>query len=153
MTDLSTPAIDWDMLRAAATEIAQRAYCPYSEFQVGASALTSDGRVIVGCNVENSSYGLTLCAECSLVSALIGGGGGRLVAFVCVDGQGTLTAPCGRCRSVLWEHGGNELLMLWEHGVTTLEEFLPYIRPAHEKLPLMKAKYEAAQRAAAEAAE
>ena len=142
--------IDWTALRAAATEIAQRAYCPYSKLQVGASALVDDGRVIVGCNVENSSYGLTLCAECSLVSSLVGGGGGRLVAFVCVTGNGELIAPCGRCRQLLYEHGGHELQMLWDPEPVTLLEFLPFSRPAHEKLPLVKAEHEA--RLAAEAA-
>ena len=79
---------------------------PYSHFPVGAAGLVDDGRVVVGCNVENASYGLTLCAECGLVSALHVGGGGRLVAFVCVDGHGEPLMPCGRCRQLLWEHGG-----------------------------------------------
>ena len=85
------------------------AYVPYSRYPVGAAALVDDGRVVTGCNVENASYGLTLCAECGLVSALAAGGGGRLVAFACVDGTGAALMPCGRCRQLLWEHGGPEL--------------------------------------------
>lgn len=80
--------IDWDELRAAATAAKELAYVPYSRFKVGAAALVSDGRIVSGCNIENASYGVTLCAECSLVSDLFMSGGGKLVAFVCVDGQG-----------------------------------------------------------------
>src|SRR6476646_9965994 len=93
--------IDWSALRSAAIDVSARAYVPYSHFRVGAAALVDDGRVVVGCNVENASYGLTLCAECSLVSALHTGGGGRLVAFACVDGAGAPLMPCGRCRQLL----------------------------------------------------
>ncbi len=103
--------IDWDMLRAEATEVAQRAYAPYSKLHVGAAGLTADGRLVRGCNVENASYGLTLCAECGLVSDLHATGGGRLVAVVCVDGAGNRLAPCGRCRQLLYEAGGRELLV------------------------------------------
>jgi cytidine deaminase len=103
--------IDWEMLRAEATEVAQRAYAPYSKLHVGAAGLTADGRLVRGCNVENASYGLTLCAECGLVSDLHATGGGRLVAVVCVDGAGNRLAPCGRCRQLLYEAGGRELLV------------------------------------------
>ncbi len=103
--------IDWAMLRAEATEVAQRAYAPYSKLQVGAAGLVDDGRIVRGCNVENASYGLTLCAECGLVSALHATGGGRLVAVVCVDGAGNRLAPCGRCRQLLYEAGGRALLV------------------------------------------
>ena len=96
-------------LRAAAVEVMRRAYAPYSNFPVGAAGLVDDGRVVVGCNVENASYGVTLCAECGLVSALHATGGGRLVALSCVDGAGEPLMPCGRCRQLLWEHGGPEL--------------------------------------------
>jgi cytidine deaminase len=110
---VSAPArpIDWDELRAAAAEAAQRAYAPYSRFRVGAAGLTDDGRVVVGCNVENASYGLTLCAECGLVSALHAGGGGRLVAVAVSDPDGRPLSPCGRCRQLLYEAGGSELVV------------------------------------------
>jgi cytidine deaminase len=104
-------AVDWEALRTAAAEAAQRAYAPYSNFRVGAAGLTGDGRVVVGCNVENASYGLTLCAECGLVSAVHAGGGGRLVAVAVSDPDGRPLSPCGRCRQVLYEVGGSELLV------------------------------------------
>jgi cytidine deaminase len=118
--------IDWSALRSAAIDVSARAYVPYSHFRVGAAALVDDGRVVVGCNVENASYGLTLCAECSLVSALHTGGGGRLVAFACVDGAGAPLMPCGRCRQLLWEHGGPELLIATDRGVVPMTEVLPH---------------------------
>ena len=90
--------IDWDELRTAATEAMERAYVPYSRFKVGAAALVSDGRIVSGCNIENASYGVTLCAECTMVGELFMSGGGQLVAFVCVDGHGKTLMPCGRCR-------------------------------------------------------
>jgi cytidine deaminase len=117
--------VDWDGLRAAATQVMARAYVPYSRFPVGAAALVDDGRVVVGCNVENASYGVTLCAECSLVSALVVSGGGRLVAFTCVDGAGRVLAPCGRCRQLLYEHGGPGLLVETVSGVRPMREVLP----------------------------
>jgi cytidine deaminase len=117
--------IPWAELREAAREAAQRAYAPYSKLQVGAAALVDDGRVVTGCNVENASYGLTLCAECGLVSALHASGGGRLVAFACVDGAGTPLAPCGRCRQLLWEAGGAALLVDTERGPVPMTEMLP----------------------------
>jgi cytidine deaminase len=103
--------IHWDALRAAAVDACGRAYAPYSRFPVGAAALVDDGRVLAGCNVENASFGLTLCAECGIVSDLHAGGGGRLVAIACVDGTGELVTPCGRCRQLLHEHGGPGLLV------------------------------------------
>jgi cytidine deaminase len=105
----TAPAIDWDALRAAAAEAAARAYMPYSHFPVGAAGLVDDGRVVIGCNVENASYGLTLCAECGLVSALHASGGGRLTAVAVTDPDGQDLAPCGRCRQLLYEAGGPEL--------------------------------------------
>ncbi|MEU2199639.1 cytidine deaminase [Isoptericola sp. NPDC019482] len=117
--------VDWDALRAAARDVVDRAYAPYSGFPVGAAALVDDGRVVVGCNVENAAYGVTLCAECSLVSALVTGGGGRLVAFTCVDGAGRTLMPCGRCRQLLWEHGGPGLLVESVRGVVPMTEVLP----------------------------
>jgi cytidine deaminase len=103
--------IDWVALRAAAVEVMGHAYAPYSDFPVGVAGLVDDGRVVVGCNVENASYGVTLCAECGLVSALHASGGGRLVAVSCVDGAGQPLMPCGRCRQLLFEHGGPECLV------------------------------------------
>ncbi|GAA3736200.1 cytidine deaminase [Spinactinospora alkalitolerans] len=117
--------VDWPRLRVAAATAMRGAYAPYSGFPVGAAALVDDGRVVVGCNVENASYGLGLCAECGLVSALHASGGGRLVAFACVDGAGAALMPCGRCRQLLWEHGGAALLMDTPEGVLPLSEVLP----------------------------
>jgi cytidine deaminase len=124
MTD--SPAVpDWDALRTAATDAMRRAYAPYSRFPVGAAALVDDGRVVVGCNVENASYGVGLCAECGLVSALHAGGGGRLIAFVCVDSAGEILMPCGRCRQLLYEHGGPELELETVSGRRPMREVLP----------------------------
>jgi len=117
--------IDWAALRAAATDVAQGAYAPYSRLRVGAAGLVDDGRVVRGCNVENASYGLTLCAECGLVSALHASGGGRLVAVACTDGDGAPLAPCGRCRQLLREHGGTSLLVDRPGGPVRIEELLP----------------------------
>jgi cytidine deaminase len=112
-------------LRATARELTQRAYAPYSHFPVGAAALVDDGRVVVGCNVENAAYGVALCAECGLVSELVASGGGRLVAFTCANALGELLMPCGRCRQLLWEHGGADLLVDTPVGVLRMAEVLP----------------------------
>ncbi len=117
--------VDWDLLRAAATEASRQAYAPYSRFPVGAAALVDDGRIVTGCNVENASYGLTLCAECGLISALHASGGGQLVAVACVDGTGAVLMPCGRCRQLLWEHGGAECLIDTPAGTWSLSAVLP----------------------------
>jgi cytidine deaminase len=118
--------VDWAALRAAARDVRTRAYAPYSRFPVGAAALVDDGRVVVGCNVENASFGVGLCAECGLVSALHASGGGRLVAFTCVGPDGELLMPCGRCRQLLWEHGGAALLVeTAARGVVPMTEVLP----------------------------
>ncbi|HEY5518328.1 MAG TPA: cytidine deaminase [Cellulomonas sp.] len=122
---MTTPEIDWEALRAAARDVMSRAYAPYSHFPVGAAALVDDGRVVVGCNVENASFGLTLCAECAVVSALHVSGGGRLVAFACVDAHGNALMPCGRCRQLLWEHGGPGLLVDTVSGIKPMTEVLP----------------------------
>lgn len=119
-------SIDWDALRDQAAQAMQNAYAPYSKFPVGAAALVDDGRVVTGCNVENASYGLGLCAECGLVSALHASGGGRLVAFTCVDGHGELLMPCGRCRQLLYEFGGEELLVETPDGPRRMSDVLPY---------------------------
>ena len=117
--------IDWEGLRAAARDVMSRAYAPYSGFPVGAAALVDDGRTVVGCNVENAAYGVALCAECGLVSALHASGGGRLTAFTCCDGQGRVLMPCGRCRQLLWENGGPELLVDTARGIRPMRELLP----------------------------
>jgi cytidine deaminase len=120
------PHVDWEVLRASAREASTKAYVPYSKFPVGAAALTDTGEVVVGANVENASYGLTLCAECALVSKLhVDHGGARLVAFTCVDANGDLLAPCGRCRQLLFEHGGRALLIDTADGVLAMDVFLP----------------------------
>ena len=119
------PTVDWDRLRAAATEVMGRAYAPYSGFPVGAAGLVNDGRIVVGCNVENAAYGVALCAECGMVSDLISGGGGRLVAVACVDRNGEALMPCGRCRQLLWEHGGPDCLVATANGARTMDEVLP----------------------------
>ncbi|KUH88150.1 MULTISPECIES: cytidine deaminase [unclassified Mycobacterium] len=120
-----TTEIDWKMLRHKAIEAAETAYAPYSGFAVGAAALVDDGRVVAGCNVENVSYGLGLCAECAVVCNLHSSGGGRLVALSCVDAAGQLLMPCGRCRQVLLEHGGPEILIDHPQGPRTLRDLLP----------------------------
>ena len=117
--------VDWDALRRLAVEAAAAAYCPYSGLQVGAAALVDDGRVVIGCNVENASYGLGLCAECTLVGQLRLTGGGRLVALACRSGTGELLMPCGRCRQVIYEFGGSELLVDTPTGPETMTWVLP----------------------------
>jgi cytidine deaminase len=112
-------------LRNAAADAMQHAYVPYSNFPVGAAGLVDDGRVVVGCNVENASYWVGLCAECGLVSALHASGGGRLVAIVCVDRAGAPLMPCGRCRQLLWENGGPDCLIETTRGVRPMREVLP----------------------------
>lgn len=116
---------DWEALRALAWELTKRSYAPYSNFPVGAAALVDDGRVVSGCNVENAAYGVALCAECGLISELISGGGGRLVAFSCCNAEGERLMPCGRCRQLLWEHGGAELLVDTPSGIRPMSEVLP----------------------------
>jgi cytidine deaminase len=118
--------IDWGLLHAQAISAMKKAYAPYSKFPVGVSALIDDGRVLVGCNVENASYGLTLCAECGLVSNLAATGGGRLLAVYCVDSKGNALMPCGRCRQLLFEHGGDSLQLMTDTGVRPLSELLPW---------------------------
>ncbi|MFF2008093.1 cytidine deaminase [Streptomyces sp. NPDC058195] len=116
---------DWAALRSAARSVMTRAYVPYSHYPVGAAALVDDGRTVSGCNVENASYGIGLCAECGLVSQLQATGGGRLTHFTCVDGAGEILVPCGRCRQLLYEFGGPELVLETPDGLRTLDEMLP----------------------------
>lgn len=117
--------VDWGRLREAAQAAMQKAYVPYSHFPVGAAALTVDGRVVSGCNIENASYGVTLCAECSMVSELVMTGGGLLTAFACVDGDGRALMPCGRCRQLLVEHAAPGMLLETVSGVRTIDQVLP----------------------------
>lgn len=120
-----TDSIDWGALREAATDAMTKAYVPYSKFPVGVAAVVTDGRIITGCNVENASYGLTLCAECALVSMLHLTGGGQLVAFTCVDGDGNTLMPCGRCRQLLFEHAVPGMILETVSGIRTIDEVLP----------------------------
>ncbi|MFI2565046.1 cytidine deaminase [Paenarthrobacter sp. NPDC018779] len=117
--------VDWRLLEDAAKEAMGKAYAPYSKFPVGAAALTEDGRVISGCNVENASYGLTLCAECALVGQLHMSGGGRIAAFYCVDGQGNVLMPCGRCRQLLYEFRAPGMQLMTTQGIKTMDQVLP----------------------------
>ncbi|GAA1489981.1 cytidine deaminase [Brachybacterium sacelli] len=123
---------DFEQLLAAAREVAERAYAPYSRFRVGAAALTADGRLVRGCNVENAGYGVTLCAECGLISELVAGGGGELARFVCVGGDEHLgrderevVMPCGRCRQLLSEHAADDLVVLTPEGPLAMDAVLP----------------------------
>ncbi|KPI25566.1 MULTISPECIES: cytidine deaminase [unclassified Streptomyces] len=121
----SADTVDWEKLRTVARDAMSRAYAPYSGFPVGVAALVDDGRIVSGCNVENASYGIGLCAECGLVSELQNTGGGRLTHFTCVDGRGEILVPCGRCRQLLYEFGGPELLLETPAGILPLAEMLP----------------------------
>lgn len=115
----------WQRLTDLAREAMTHAYAPYSRFKVGAAAVADDGRLVSGCNVENAGYGQTLCAECGLVSELVRTGGGRLVAFACVDARGERCAPCGRCRQTLSEHAHPQMRLLMPAGIMTIDEVLP----------------------------
>jgi cytidine deaminase len=117
--------INWDALRAAAVEAMKKSYSPYSNFAVGAAALTTDRRIVSGCNIENASYGVTLCAECSLVSDLLMTGGGKLIAFTCVDANSNVLMPCGRCRQLLVEHAAPGMILETISGMKSMAEVLP----------------------------
>ena len=120
--------INWNLLRTTALAVANNAYAPYSKFRVGAAALVDDGRIITGCHVENASYGLTLCAECGIISELARSGGGRLIAL-CTVGNDQPVTPCGRCRQLLWEHGGANMLLEVNGSPRKLSEMLPVAFP------------------------
>ena len=117
--------IDWESLTRYATQVMERAYAPYSGYAVGVAGLVDDGRVVLGCNVENAAYGVALCAECGMVSALHATGGGRLLAVACVDSRGQALMPCGRCRQLLWENGGPTMQLQTPSGIKTMAEVLP----------------------------
>jgi cytidine deaminase len=125
MSKSEPESIDWSALKTAAVEAMKRAYAPYSDFPVGAAALVNDGRIVSGCNVENASYGVGLCAECSLVSNLAMTGGGKLVAFTCVDGNEEVLMPCGRCRQLLYEHSAPGMVLETVSGTKTIDQVLP----------------------------
>ncbi|KMS86181.1 cytidine deaminase [Prauserella rugosa] len=116
---------DWESLRAEAVRAAALAYAPYSGLHVGVAGLVSDGRVVTGCNVENASYGVGLCAECTMAGQLRLSGGGSLVAVACRGGSGELLMPCGRCRQILYEHGGPECLLDTPSGILPMSAVLP----------------------------
>jgi cytidine deaminase len=118
--------INWEQLRSEAIAAMKKSYSPYSKFPVGVAGLVNDGRIVSGCNVENASYGLTLCAECSMISDLAMSGGGRIQAVVCVDKNGELLSPCGRCRQLLFEHGGKDLQLLTPDGPRPMSVILPW---------------------------
>jgi cytidine deaminase len=123
---MTVPADEpWPWLHDEAVTVMRRAYAPYSSYLVGAAGLADDGRLVVGCNVENAAYGVALCAECGLVSALHASGGGRLTHMVCVNREGDVIMPCGRCRQVLFEAGGPDMLLLTVSGVRPMSEVLP----------------------------
>lgn len=119
------PSIDWAGLQQRAIELMRQAYAPYSGYPVGAAGLVDDGRVVAGCNVENAAYGVALCAECGMISELIATGGGRLVAVSCVNRDGTTIMPCGRCRQLIWEHGGADCRLATPQGVLPMSQVLP----------------------------
>jgi cytidine deaminase len=125
MSKSEPESVDWSALKSAAIDAMKRAYAPYSDFPVGAAALVDDGRIVSGCNVENASYGVGLCAECSLVSNLTMTGGGKLVAFTCVDGNEDVLMPCGRCRQLLYEHSATGMVLETVSGVKTIDQVLP----------------------------
>ena len=125
MSKSDRDGVDWLALKSAAIDAMKRAYAPYSDFPVGAAALVDDGRIVSGCNVENASYGVGLCAECSLVSNLAMTGGGKLVAFTCVDGNEDVLMPCGRCRQLLYEHSAPGMVLETVSGMKTIDQVLP----------------------------
>ena len=116
---------DFEPLLEAARAVAARAYVPYSHYPVGAAGLVDDGRIVRGCNVENAGYGVTLCAECGMVSELMASGGGKIRAFVCVNRLGEVIMPCGRCRQLLAEQAASDFTILEPKGEASLDEMLP----------------------------
>lgn len=117
--------INWFELRMAASIAASRAYAPYSGFKVGCAGLTDSGRIVTGCNVENASYGLTLCAECNMLGDLFAMGGGKIVAFICLNSEDEVIMPCGRCRQLLHEHASQDFIMETPKGIATMADVLP----------------------------
>ena len=133
--------INWEDLQDLAISAMEQAYCPYSGFPVGAAGLTTDGQTYSGCNVENAGYGVTLCAECGMVSQMVRSGGGRLAAVVAVNGNCEPVAPCGRCRQLIFEHGGNDCLVLMPEGVMTMKQVLPGALGPHDLTEVPSARF------------
>ena len=133
--------INWEDLQDLAISAMEQAYCPYSGFPVGAAGLTTDGQTYSGCNVENAGYGVTLCAECGMVSQMVRSGGGRLAAVVAVNGNCEPVAPCGRCRQLIFEHGGNDCLVLMPEGVMTMKQVLPGAFGPHDLTEVASARF------------
>lgn len=117
--------IDWDVLRNVALNAMNNSYSPYSGYAVGCAGLTEDGRIISGCNIENASYGLTMCAENSMIAELFTTGGGKIDAFICVNKDNEIIMPCGRCRQLLNEHSSDTFVMQTPQGVATMSYILP----------------------------
>ena len=133
--------INWEDLQDLAISAMEQAYCPYSGFPVGAAGLTTDGQTYSGCNVENAGYGVTLCAECGMVSQMVRSGGGRLAAVVAVNGNCEPVAPCGRCRQLIFEHGGNDCLVLMPDGVMSMKQVLPGAFGPHDLTEVASARF------------
>ena len=133
--------INWEDLQDLAISAMEQAYCPYSGFPVGAAGLTTDGQTYSGCNVENAGYGVTLCAECGMVSQMVRSGGGQLAAVVAVNGNCEPVAPCGRCRQLIFEHGGNDCLVLMPEGVMTRKQVLPGAFGPHDLTEVPSARF------------
>ena len=133
--------INWEDLQDLAISAMDQAYSPYSGFPVGAAGLTTDGQTYSGCNVENAGYGVTLCAECGMVSQMVRSGGGRLAAVVAVNGNCEPVAPCGRCRQLIFEHGGNDCLVLMPEGVMTMKQVLPGAFGPHDLTEVPSARF------------
>ena len=133
--------IQWEELQELAISAMEHAHCPYSGFPVGAAGMTADGKLYSGCNVENAGYGVTLCAECGMVSQMVRSGGGRLVAVVAVNGNREPVAPCGRCRQLIFEHGGHDCQVLMPEGVTTMRQVLPGAFGPHDLTEVASAHF------------
>jgi cytidine deaminase len=122
--------IDWPALTQRAREASQAAYAPYSHFHVGAALLTDDGRIFSGCNVENASFGLCICAERNAVFAAVAQGARRFVALAVVTSSERAVTPCGACRQVLHEFAPSfEIRCYGQAGAelaTQVSELLPH---------------------------
>ncbi|HUT13972.1 MAG TPA: cytidine deaminase [Thermoguttaceae bacterium] len=118
-----------DELRSAAQAAAENAYCPYSHFPVGASVLTDSGEIFSGCNVENASFGLTVCAERNAVLQAVAKGHRKIVAVVVVTDADSPTPPCGACRQVIHEFGPDAEILSFSADGTMLRQTLGELLP------------------------
>lgn len=126
MKEISESSVD--RLVHAATSVRQQAHAPYSKFAVGAAVLDSDGGIHVGCNVENASYGLSVCAERHAVAAAVAAGAPKLIAVAVVTATSPPTTPCGACRQVLAEFADMTVILANTDGqreVTSVAALLP----------------------------